>query len=207
MLTPFSEMVHRNGMKIAGVLHVGAHDAQENPMYLGVGVPQQNIFWIEAIPDIVIRVRDRGIPNVINATISDKIETVEFNITNNEQSSSILPLKEHLNSHPEIHVVRKVQTITHTLDSIVDSCNIRANFLNMDIQGAELKCLRGFEKNLHMIDYIYTEVNEREMYAGCVLIPDLDAWLGERGFVRVETFMTNHGWGDALYLRRTTSSP
>ena len=82
---------------------------------------------------------------------------------------------------------------------------IKADFLNMDIQGAELKCLKGFERNLGMINAIYAEVNEKELYAGCALLPELDAWLSEHGFVRVHTHMTPHGWGDALYIRQKTA--
>ena len=92
-------------------------------------------------------------------------------------------------------------TNTTTLDTIVKDRNIRANFLNMDIQGAELKCLQGFEDGLKMIDYIYAEVNTKELYAGCAQLPELDAWLAARGFKRVEISMTGWGWGDALYVR------
>ena len=52
-----------------------------------------------------------------------------------------------------------------------------------------------------MIDYIYAEVNTKELYAGCAQLPELDAWLDARGFKRVEISMTGWGWGDALYVR------
>jgi hypothetical protein len=139
---------------------------------------------------------------VYNEAVSDRVEDVEFKITNNNASSSILELKDHLFEHPDIDVVRRINVATTTLDSIVNKHKIQANFLSMDIQGAELKCLQGFEENLKMIDTIYTEVNTRELYAGCVRLEELDAWLGARGFVRREICMTYHGWGDALYVRQ-----
>jgi FkbM family methyltransferase len=201
MLIPLSEMISRHSLAITGVLHVGAHEAEENDAYLAAGIPQHTIYWVDAIPDLCNRLRAR-LPNIINAAVSDTAAPAEFHVTNNVQSSSLLPLKTHLVEHPTVYVVRTVQTTTQLLDNVVEQYRIRVNFLNLDIQGAELKCLKGFEKSLHMIDYIYAEVNERELYAGCALLPEMDAWLSAHGFDRVDTSMTTHGWGDALYVRR-----
>jgi len=201
MLIPLRDLVQKYGLKITGVLHVGAHTGEENGAYLAEGVPQQAIHWVEAIPELCADLSKR-LPNVIQGVVSDKVEMVEFKITNNFQSSSILELKTHLEAHPSINVVKRVWTNTTTLDTIVKERTIQANFLNMDIQGAELKCLQGFEDGLKMIDYIYAEVNTKELYAGCAQLPEMDAWLSARGFKRVETSMTGWGWGDALYVRR-----
>jgi len=200
MLIPLRDLVQKYNLKMTGVLHVGAHAGEENDAYLAEGVPQQNIHWVEAIPELCTELSKR-LPNVIQGVVSDKVEMVEFKITNNFQSSSILELKTHLEAHPSINVVKRVWTTTTTLDTIVKDRNIQANFLNMDIQGAELKCLQGFEENLKMIDYIYAEVNIKELYAGCAQLPELDAWLAAREFKRVEISMTGWGWGDALYIR------
>jgi FkbM family methyltransferase len=203
MFIPLSYLVEKYSLKTTGVLHIGAHEAEENPAYLAAGIPQTSIYWIDAIPDLCTRLRNRGIPNVINAAVSDKVETVTFHITDNIQSSSILPLKEHLRIYPGVRVIKKVQTQTRTLDSIVNEHKITANFLNMDIQGAELKCLKGFESNLAMIDYIYAEVNEKELYEGCALLSEFDGWLTGHGFVRKEIHIIEGGWGDAFYVRDT----
>jgi FkbM family methyltransferase len=201
MLFPISQCVRDYGVKITGILHVGAHTGEENDAYLAEGVPQSSIYWIEAIPELCTALA-RRLPNVIQAVVSDTVSPVEFKITNNFQSSSILDLKTHLVEHPHIHVMKTIQTTSVQLDTLVDQHNIKADFLNMDIQGAELKCLKGFERNLGMINAIYAEVNEKELYAGCALLPELDGWLAARGFGRVHTHMTEHGWGDALYLRQ-----
>ena len=202
MLFPISQCIRDYGVKITGILHVGAHTGEENDAYLAEGVPQSSIYWVEAIPELCTALRER-LPNVIQAVVSDNVGPVKFNITNNLQSSSILDLKTHLVEHPHIHVTKMIQTTSVQLDTLVEQHNIKADFLNMDIQGAELKCLKGFERNLGMINAIYAEVNERELYAGCALLPELDSWLAQRGFVRVHTEMTGYGWGDALYVRQT----
>jgi hypothetical protein len=75
------------------------------------------------------------------------------------------------------------------------------NFWNLDIQGKELDVLRSGEEFLVYADVIYCEVNTEEVYKGCGVLNDLDAFLNENGFQRIKTHMTNVGWGDALYVR------
>ena len=55
--------------------------------------------------------------------------------------------------------------------------DIEYNFLNFDIQGAELKALKGMEEYLNKVDYLYTEVNSNYVYVGCALITELDEYL------------------------------
>ena len=53
------------------------------------------------------------------------------------------------------------------------------------------------------IDYIYSEVNKAELYEGCAQMNELDNFLGEYGFKRVETYWpeTWDNWGDAFYIK------
>ena len=76
------------------------------------------------------------------------------------------------------------------------------NFLNLDIQGAELLALKGFLKGLEKIEYVYTEVNSGEVYKDCAKIEELDFFLKEYNFERVETNMTQYEWGDAFYRKK-----
>jgi hypothetical protein len=71
----------------------------------------------------------------------------------------------------------------------------------LDIQGAELKALKGIV-DWRYIDAIFTEINYREMYKGCALEPEITEFLSNKGFVKVEEVDTGCGWGDALYIKR-----
>jgi hypothetical protein len=51
------------------------------------------------------------------------------------------------------------------------------------------------------IDIIYSEVNTSHLYKDCKLIGDIDSLLEPFGFIRVVTKMTEHGWGDAIYIK------
>ena len=57
------------------------------------------------------------------------------------------------------------------------------------------------EEYLHKIDYIYTEINSEEVYKGCNLVIEMDAYLKQFGFKRVETCWTIWKWGDAFYIK------
>ena len=76
------------------------------------------------------------------------------------------------------------------------------NFLNLDIQGAELLALNSVEKYLKHIKYIYTEVNTEKVYKDCALLNEIDEFLKTHGFTRkCEAIYRQYGWGDALYIR------
>ena len=213
MLIDFRGLKSKHGMRITGVLHVGAHDCEEAGPYAEVVEPGGRVMWVEGNPEICERLRARGVPDVHEALVSDVdgAET-DFIITNNGQSSSILELAEHRREHPDVFEVKRVRLATTTLGSLLSRIEaaeavqpVEFNFLNLDIQGAELMALRGLGADrLAAVDYVYTEVNEKELYAGCALLPDMDAFLGAAGFDRKDTAMTRHGWGDALYVRRKT---
>jgi hypothetical protein len=44
------------------------------------------------------------------------------------------------------------------------------------------------------------EVNEKELYSTGALIGEIDTFLLQYNFIRVATIITQHGWGDAIYI-------
>ena len=194
-----------NNISISGVFHVGAHECEELPEYVNtLKVPAQDVIWVDAIQEKVGQSISRGIQNVYNAVITDKDDQeVNFNISNNGQSSSVLEFGTHAQVYPWcVYVLqRKQQSIT--VDSFFERNNLDAskyNFWNFDIQGAELLALKGATKALQHAKAIYLEVNEKELYKNCGLIDEIDQLLSQHNFKRVITEMTEQGWGDALYI-------
>jgi FkbM family methyltransferase len=208
MLIDFRQLFPKYGIRPTGVLHVGANVGEEAPVYLELGIKKQ--IWIEANPIICDRLR-RNVSNnpeaiVYEACIGDEAgKVVTFHVSNNgSQSSSILELGTHKEAHPEVHYVEEVKMTMQRLDHIlIDVPNVEAyNFLNIDLQGAELLALKGMGDMLLNFQWAYLEVNQRELYKGCALVEDLDYYLGAFGFDRVETMWCgNTGWGDALYIK------
>jgi FkbM family methyltransferase len=202
MLIEF-EKVKKYGITPYGVIHVGMHKAEEYPIYKKAGVA--TILFVEANEKLAHEFApDDDDCVTVHAAVSDRHEWVEFNITNNGESSSILELGDHSNIYPHIVNVEKVKMKTTTIDSINRKIGLNEatfNVLNLDIQGAELKALKGVG-DWRYIQAIFTEVNYREMYKGCALVGEIDSFLEEKGFEKVEEVNTGAGWGDALYIKK-----
>ena len=205
MLIPFQTLVHQYGLsdKIKGILHIGAHECEEQKDYLHV---TSNILWIEANPDLVQAMRMAHPEYTIYQGLVSNTDDLErdFIVTNNGQSSSMLELNEHLKEHPHVFEIQRKRLRTVRMDTLLtrEAVDVtRYNFLNLDIQGAELMALEGLGALVTLFNYIYTEVNEKELYSGCALLPQLDAFLKGHGLTRVQLKMTIHGWGDAFYIK------
>lgn len=193
---------------VNGIIHIGAHDCEERIKYLSrfSEVTDDDIIWIDALKHKVdeIQAKNSSI-RIYNECIGDNDdESVIFKVTNNFQSSSFLSLKEHLIEHPDIHEIAQIEMKTKTLKTFYDENNLKYdkyNFMVLDIQGAELLALKGAAEILNTVDYIYIEVNTKELYESCALLPEIDEYLSTFGFTRDNILMTEHGWGDAFYTK------
>jgi FkbM family methyltransferase len=207
MLFNFDQLVTRWKIKPEGVLHIGASEGQEAEVYLRNGIKKQ--IWIEAIPDIYEKLKENLKSNpdakAVNACISDQHgETVTFHIASNGgQSSSILEFDTHSTVHPDVTFVKDITLITERIDGIFSEHNFTGDWLlNIDLQGAELKALRGMGNLLNRFKWAYIEVNKAHLYKDCPLIGDIDSYMSSFGFNRVDVkWCGNFQWGDAIYIK------
>lgn len=208
MLIELSFLKDKYQIKTENILHVGAHQGQESQSYIDCGA--KKIHWVEA---------NRGLFEQLKSTLSgpehylsnevisdtDDGETT-FNIANSDQSSSILDLAEHSSLFPDIFYVYREVRKTKTLDTLLNETKFldSIDFVNIDIQGAELLALKGFTKHLPKTNAIYLEINEKEVYKNCGLLSEIDSFLENYGFSRKEkTLWKDHPWGDAFYLKNS----
>lgn len=205
MLIDFRQLFPKYGITPKGVLHIGANVGEEAPVYLELGIKKQ--IWIEANAEIFerlkINISNNPHATALNYCISDVDgQEVTLHVSNNgSQSSSILDLGTHLQAHPEVHYVKEIKMYARTIESIFEYL-MDYDFLNIDLQGAELKALKGMGDLLHKFKWAYLEVNKEELYKGCALVGEIDEYLSGFGFRRVETLWAgNTGWGDALYIK------
>lgn len=201
MLIDFNNL-GKYGITPRGVIHVGMHKAEEYPIYKQSGV--KNIIFVEANEKLAHRYApDDEFCYTVHAAVSDVEEEIEFNVTNNGESSSILELGDHAMIYPHIQYVDKIKMKTTTLSKVLERVGVyyfAFNILNLDIQGAELKAMKGLQ-DWKYIEAVFTEVNYREMYKGCALVGEVDEYLLSLGFRKVEEVDTGAGWGDALYIK------
>ena len=206
MLIKIKDLYKTFNINIIGILHIGAHNCEELEAYISVGIDKDDIYWVEGQENLVKKMKDKGIKNIFHALIDEEDDKeVIFNISNNGQSSSLLEFGTHSKNHPEVKYVSKSRCKTIRLDTLIEKKNIpikKLNFLNIDIQGLELRALKSIEKYLLNIDYIYTEVNIEEVYKHCAKIEEIDEYLNKFGFIRVDVKIYKQcGWGDAFYMR------
>src|SRR5690606_12637588 len=78
-------------------------------------------------------------------------------------------------------VIRTSKVKTKRLDDIpeIDACD----YLHMDVQGAELQCLKGAEKLLEKVLVVQAEVLFLPMYKNQPLFSEVEIFLRERGFM------------------------
>lgn len=202
MLISIREQSRIYGIHPTGVVHAGGHLGEEFSEYKNHN--WGNVLWIEAQPRLAKHLEKLIVGSgdkVINAAIWDSSGVkMNLHITSNSESSSLLEFGTHSLDHPEIVVTSELEVITETLDCIVPKDG-QFDYLALDIQGVELRALQGFEAGLGRVNWIYTEVNNKEVYKGCTQITELDNFLSTHDFKRCATRMTSFGWGDAIYIR------
>lgn len=207
MLINFDTLTNKYNMNICGILHIGAHKCEELKRYKKYGLKNNQIIWIEGNPKLVKYINDLDNTIIIKNFIccdTDENESI-LNISNNGQSSSILELGTHKKSYPYIKYIDRISVKNKRIDTMYKEDSIPstfANFLNIDIQGAELLALKGMGKILNNFHYIYLEVNKDYVYKNCSLVTEIDDYLIKFNFKRVETKWTSEKWGDALYIKK-----
>ena len=194
-------------VKPRGTLHVGAHLAEEADEY------EQFFFtpviWVEAQANLIshclsqVQKYPKKNHEFFQGVIWNKSDVLlSFNVANNGQSSSIFEFGSHKQKYPEIEMVQKNLVNTTTLEKLIPK-NLQFDFINLDIQGAELQALEGLGPRIRDIKWIYTEVNKEALYENISLISDLDEFLIRHNFKRVVTkWVYGAGWGDSLYIRK-----
>lgn len=187
---------------------MGANSGQEAETYAALGITR--VIWVEALPEVHLQLEHKiaRFPGsrALCACLSDTDgDSVPFHVANNEgQSSSFLEFGTHSREHPTVKFVEERKMTTVRLDTLLARQNIlivTGWFLNIDVQGAELKVLKGMGDLLWRFDHAYIEVNTAELYKGCPMVGEIDDHLSRFGFVGKEVKMTKARWGDKLYQR------
>jgi FkbM family methyltransferase len=203
MLISAAVMKRYFGVRPTGVLHAGAHEAEEASTYSALDWGP--VIWVEMLPEKFEQLKVRFAQDKNNIVLhaacwdADGIELPLFRASNG-QSSSLLTPRDHVTAYSSISFVENGTIKTSRLDSILPA-SPRFDFINLDIQGAELRALRGLGDRLSGVKWAYVEVNTKPLYDGCALIANIDAFMEDAGFVRLLTKMAkSKTWGDALYV-------
>lgn len=143
---------------------------------------------------------------------SDTIGEQNFYITHNGVSSSLLKPSITNTGLDELTKVDGAITVkTDTIDNFCKANNIEhIHLLKLDIQGAELKALKGAKDLLQKneIDVIYTEVEFMSLYDDQPLYHDVAQYLSGFGYKLYNIYNVVYikhkvmCWGDAIFIKK-----
>jgi FkbM family methyltransferase len=149
------------------------------------GVP---IYSFEPVPDAYARLQDlaRRCPAIhpANRALGSTPGRAEIRVTNQTQSSSLLPLHHHHRElYPDIREATRIDVEVSTLEK--ESAALQGPppfFLKLDVQGFESAVLSGAGPFLDRCRWILLETSTRPMYEGEVVFPELCRQLSGHGF-------------------------
>lgn len=207
MLINLGEILKKYNIQTKGIIHVGAHWAEEHDDYLSYGI--NKFVYIEPCQSAyaVMKAKLGNCADdvlLLNVACGSKEGSMTMYASENNQgqSNSLLEPNLHLQQHPEVVFDTKEEVKVTLLDKLPIDKNAY-NILAMDVQGYEGEVLKGATQTLQHIDLIYTEVNRGSTYKGNMLIEEMDEFLFD--YQRVETYWPspNWTWGDACYIKRS----
>jgi FkbM family methyltransferase len=206
MLLSLPDLIDKYNLEIDGVIHVGAHLAEEAELYFNHGI--YNVYWFEANPDVMMQVAKEVMkyPGQLfhNALVLDEPgKEVVFHVSNYDgMSSSIYEWGTHTSFSPDTVHVHDITLTSTTLDTIMQHWVPKLyNMLNIDVEGAGLLVLKGADMVMDYIDYVYIEVQTENVYDGAPLLDEYKAFLDDFDLVELG-MVEGQGWGDAFFIRR-----
>jgi FkbM family methyltransferase len=201
-----------------GVIHVGAHVGEEVAAYFEAGF--QRVLLFEANPEccqkLELRFRDDSRVQIANCAISEIGGQVTLHLhtsrTGSTEPASLFQMKELSRIVKNLTTPRSIDVEAFTLDQFLAEHEIDAReigLLNLDIQGAELRALKGATKTLATLAAVITEVNVIELYAGGSLEEEIVSFMALHNFMRAYTIYhtlyegetTFPAWGESLFLK------
>lgn len=207
----FAVMLKNCNISPKAVIHAGAHDLIESDIYK---LYDAKVYAIECNPfvyqDLLIRINDVKNQVPIYACLwSEPNKKLTFNFYRNKKDGAgglFEPEKmfDYIKDCPLLE--EKLELVTTTMDLVIDKQipdYKNVDFLNVDLQGAELEFFKGANKllNSRSLKYIWCEVSWDRVYKDAPLLRDIDNYLLKFGFQRVGIRQDWEIHGDALYTR------
>lgn len=170
------------------VLDFGACDLRDS-LTVAQHCPNTKILAFEPHPNYYQVCLQRNVHpdriEVINSAISDTDGTVKFHIPLGNQGASSM-LAPNMVPHTTDGRVVTTEVKAIRLDGFFKSRGIDViDMVWMDVQGAELTCLKGMGEYLKSVKVIQTEVGIKAYYQGHTLYPDIKAYLIDNGFIEL----------------------
>jgi len=163
---------------------VGANKGQFSLAFRALR-PSARIVAFEPLPAAADRYESvfAGDPHVTleRVALATAESTATFNVTDREDSSSLLKPGARQADAFGVHFAREITVPVRRLDHYTRGPLAGPVLLKIDVQGGELDVLSGCA-DLAVFDFIYVELSFLELYEGQPLFQTVSDWLGARGF-------------------------
>jgi FkbM family methyltransferase len=127
---------------------------------------------------------------IYNNAISDKNnESIEFQINEFEETSSILQFKSQMSELSNVNTkpARKEKVIMRTLDSITEELQLQTiDLIKIDVQGVEHLVIAGATDTLSNTRFVWVELSFKPLYIGSSVFQDIYLLLQDLGFLLLE---------------------
>ncbi len=211
---PFAVMVQLlKGKEIKNVLDAGASNGRISRRLLKK-FPSANAYAFEPNPLYGEKLKEysqrepKFHPQFV--ALSDRSGKANLNITESAGNTSLLEPSERLRQIDPGAVVTKTQEVELvTIDEWARANgDLTIELMKFDIQGAELKALKGAVRTLEESTLVvYTEVWFNETYAGGAVLGEIDAFLREQGFMLYDIYGPKYSpkgvitWANAIFVQ------
>ncbi|MBP7579461.1 MAG: FkbM family methyltransferase [Vogesella sp.] len=188
---------------------IGANDFRESARYFAAFPNLQTIYLFEPLPDVVAllqqRFADEPRVKIFPYAIAAEDGWADFHVTNNLESSSLLPLEQHKDVFPNVKEASVIRVRVRSIASLRAELALPApDFMLIDVQGAEYLVLQGLDDAcLERMHCLISEVSKVEMYQGAKLLSDVCALLAPRyEMVAFHDMLGTRIHGDALFVNQ-----
>lgn len=205
------------------ILDIGACEGEDSIRYKRM-FPKATVYSFEPLPSNLSKLK----ANFLHFGVDDSIEVIPFALSDTEgvatfyvssgappkktndenwnygnKSSSLLEpaagLKE---NYAWLDFQEKIEVKTKRLDTFCREKNLRQiDLIHLDVQGAELKVLKGANTSLDLVKAIWTEVENVELYKSQPLKRDVENFMHLHGFIKMTDTVSTVS-GDQFYVNR-----
>ena len=184
--------------KVNVFMDVGAHTGSFTKLFHSK-IKTGTSYLFEPIPEFYQKIKeDTYFKNchTHNIALSSTTGEAEFSVNELPETSSLLhfdhDLQETLGLNKKVN--RRIKVLTESLDNFARDFQIsKIDFIKIDVQGAEMDVLKGAEKILPNVDWVFTEVSFKPIYKGSSTFDQVFNFFVANNFIMVQLIPVYRG--------------